>query len=143
MQECGIVPHELYIVGTSNGYYTAMKLALMLVTEEELSPRCVMSWDAGEDWIKTERQLSPDGLAVLAEAGVRIELLEQRQFDPSREVIQRMVRAGLPVDLIECVNGDHEAITEYAFRLGVISWAMGDCPLNEDMYILTPVELVS
>jgi len=139
MQACSMVPHKLYIVGTSNGFYTALRLAVQLVREEELPLRCVMSWDAGEDWSKTERLPSDEELALLSEAGVRLELFEQRQFDTGREVIQRLVRAGLPVELIECSDGGHEAITDYAFRLGAISWMLGDISLHEVMYTVTPV----
>lgn len=135
MQECSIVPHEVYLVGTSNGFYTAMQLAIWLLEEQELPVRALMSWDAGEDW-HVEELLSAGELGRLAQAGTRMILLEQRNFDSGRRVIRDMLDAGLPVDLVECYNGDHQMITVNAFRYGVLSWALGERELDRDEYIL-------
>ncbi len=135
MQECGIVPHELYLVGTSNGFYTAMNLALQLLDNEGLPVRLLMSWDAGEDWKVPDMLPSAEQYAQLAEAGTRFVLLEQRNFDTSRRVIRNMVDAGLEVELLECYNGDHAMITRNAFRYGVMSWALGERELELSEYI--------
>ena len=74
---------------------------------------------------------------MLAEAGTRFALFEQRNFKPEREVVQDMVKAGLSVQLIFCGNGDHEKITENAFRYGAISWLIGEIELYEQEYTLT------
>ena len=136
-----LVPHEIVVIGTSNGFYAAEQLALQLWDEEWLPVRTLVSLDTGEDWKWTELLLNDEQLQRLAQAGTRIELFEQRRFDTGREPIQQLLRAGLGVDLIECDNGDHDTITRYAFRLGVPSWALGEEALNEQQYKLTPLTL--
>ena len=137
MRECSLVPHDIYLVGTSNGFYTTMAMAVKLLQEEDLPVRALASWDAGENWKIPDRLLSAGELSALAAEGTRFELFEQRKFNAERKVIQDMVDAGLAVDLIECSNGDHEKITENAFRYGVISWLIGERKLNEKEYALT------
>lgn len=141
LRACALIPHEIVLVGTSNGFYAAERMALQLWDEEGLPVRALLSLDAGEDWGETELLLDSEELSRLAQAGTRLELFEQRKFKSEREVIQNLLRAGLAVDLIECDNGDHETITVYAFRLGVLSWALGECGLNEQQYKLTELKL--
>lgn len=141
LQDCSLVPHEIVLAGTSNGFYSVEHLALTLFEEEGLPVRTVLSFDTGEDWGERQKLLNEEELARLAQAGTRLELFEQRRFKTGRDVIQELLRAGLAVDLIECDNGDHEIITKYAFRLGALSWALGECELNAQQYVLTPLAL--
>ena len=136
LQECSLVPHELYLVGTSNGFYTAMDLAVRLLDEYDLPVRAVMSWDAGEDWSMNAFLLKPRELRRLAAESTRFVLFEQRHFDTDRSVIRDMLDAGLSVSLVECSNGDHEKITENAFRYGALSWLLGEADLTEKEYAL-------
>lgn len=141
LRECSLIPHDIVVVGTSNGFYAAEHMALQLWDEEELAVRALLSLDAGEDWKQLDKLLNAEQLARLSQAGTRLELFEQRRFETERKEIQDLLRVGLPVDLIECDNGDHEIITIYAFRLGVLSWALGECDLNPKQYVLTELTL--
>lgn len=139
MEELSLEPSGVYLAAASNGFYTALDLAMQLLNEDGIGVKAILSCDTGEDWGETELLLSTEEYAQLAEAGTRMELFEQMQFDSSRDVIQDMVRAGLHVDIIECGNGNHDWITEFCLRLGAISWMLGECELQEPAFTLIPI----
>lgn len=139
MEELSLVPSGVYLAAASNGFYTALDLAMQLLNEDGIGVRAILSCDTGEDWGETDLLLSTEEYAQLAEAATRMELFEQRQFDTSRDVIQDMLQAGLTVDLIECGSGNHDWITEYCLRLGTISWMLGECELHETAFTLIPL----
>ena len=49
-----------------------------------------------------------------------------------------MIDAGVPIVMIGCKSGGHEAISRNGFLDGTFSYAFGDSKLPKDNYTITP-----
>ena len=132
--ERGLFIHEIMAVGSSLGAYPAMFSALYSWRDFGIRVSCVLSLDAGSDWLESELLLNREQCRAIAEEGTQFYLFESPWVGVDREGIRRMVEEGIDTILVGCTFDDHMQITFDAMGLGVIHWALGDrtepCPLD-------------
>lgn len=137
--ECGVSGYEVNLIGISNGAYAALHGAAQLYTLGGIRVGRVAVMDAGLDW-EFEEQLDETERAIIARIGCGIYLFEQPDVRLEHEPIRLMVEDGIDVTMVYCKRYDHEAIARNAFRLGILSWCMGELDsLDSGEYTLSPI----
>lgn len=122
--ELGIHLDEVVPVGSSNGVYAAMKAGPVLIEDFGFTVKRILSLDAGMNWeYPVSQLLSEEQLQTLRTAGTELYLFEQSRVGMDVPAIARMVEAGNNIFLVKCAHMGHEQISDYAFKLGVFSWA--------------------
>lgn len=137
--ECSVCGYEVNLIGISNGAYAALHGAAQLYTLGGIWVGRVAVMDAGLDW-EFEPQLDETERAVIAHNSCGIYLFEQPDVRLEHEPIRLMVEDGMDVTMVYCKRYDHEAISRNAFRLGVLSWCMGELDsLDSEEYTVSPI----
>ncbi len=134
--ECGLFPRDVVAGGSSLGAYPAMHFAFYAWENHALRTGCVLSLDAGSDWLETWLLLSESQCRVTAELGTDFYLFESPWVGMNREGICRMVNTGNKVTMVGCYFDDHVRISLDAMGMGVVDWAVNDRsqPCNPDIY---------
>ena len=134
--ECGLYPHDIVTAGSSLGAYPAMHSAYYAWENHALRTDCVLSLDAGSDWMESWLLLSESQCYVTAELGTDFYLFESPWVGMNREGICRMVNTGNNVTMVGCYFDDHVRISLDAMGMGVVDWAVNDRsqPCNPDIY---------
>ena len=134
--ECGLFPRDVVTAGSSLGAYPAMHFAYYAWKDHALRTDCVLSLDAGSDWMENWLLLGEEQCRALAELGTDFYLFESPWVGMNREGICRMVNAGDKVTMVGCYFDDHVRISLDAMGMGVVDWAVNDRsrPCNPDIY---------
>lgn len=134
--ECGLYPQDIVTGGSSLGAYPAMHFAFYAWENHALRTDCVLSLDAGSDWMEAWLLLSESECKVTAQLGTDFFLFESPWVGMNREGICRMVNTGNKVTMVGCYFDDHVRISLDAMGMGVVDWAVNDRsqPCNPDIY---------
>ena len=134
--ECGLFPADIVTAGSSLGAYPAMHFAFYAWENHVLRTDCVLSLDAGSDWMESWLLLTESQCRVTAELGTDFYLFESPWVGMNREGICRMVNTGNKVTMVGCYFDDHVRISLDAMGMGVVNWAVNDRsqPCNPDIY---------
>ena len=128
---------NIVYTGSSNGGYTALKTAARLYLDYGITADKVCTLDMGLNW----------GLTIILPTAEEYEALEEMQtevyaFEQHDEIYRyfgarTILRSGIPVYEVICKNNGHEAITAYAFHMGVFAWLTGEkASLDRDEYTI-------
>lgn len=134
--ECGVFPRDVVTAGSSLGAYPAMHSVVYAWADYALRTDCVLSLDAGSDWMESGLLLTEDQCLKTAELGTEFYLFESPWVGMNREGICRMVNTGNKVTMVGCYFDDHVRISLDAMGMGVVDWAVNDrsSPCNPDIY---------
>ena len=134
--ECGVFPREIVVAGSSLGAYPAMHSVIYAYEEYGIRTDCVLSLDAGSDWMETELLLDESECRKAEEIGTEFYLFESPWVGMNREGIRLMVNTGNKVTMVGCTFDDHVRISLDAMGMGVVDWAVGDRaqPCNPEIY---------
>lgn len=137
--ECGIFAREIVAAGSSLGAYPAMHSVVYAYEEYGIRTDCVLSLDAGSDWLEKELLLDESECRKAAEIGTEFYLFESPWVGMNREGIRLMVNTGNKVTMVGCTFDDHVRISLDAMGMGVVDWAVGDRaqPCNPEIYSFT------
>lgn len=137
--ECGVFVHNIVQGGSSLGAYPAMHGALYAYNNYRIHTQCVLSLDAGSDWLEAPLLLTEQECRELAKLGVQFYLFESPWVGMNRDGIILMVETGNDVITVGCYFDDHTRITLDAMGMGVVKWATGDRrePVNPEIYTFT------
>lgn len=140
--ENGYFVREIVQGGSSLGAYPAMHGVIYAHENYRIETSCVLSLDAGSDWLEAPLLLTEEECAKTAALGVQFYLFESPWVGMNREGIVRMVNAGNEVIMVGCTFDDHTRITLDAMGMGVVKWATGDRsePVNPEIYTFTKLE---
>lgn len=140
--ECGIFAREIVAAGSSLGAYPAMHSVVYAYEEYGIRTDCVLSLDAGSDWLEKELLLDESECRKAAEIGTEFYLFESPWVGMNREGIRLMVNTGNKVTMVGCTFDDHVRISLDAMGMGVVDWAVGDRaqPCNPEIYSFTRLE---
>ncbi len=140
------VAHDVAIVGSSNGCFTANRAAVQLWTDGKIKVAKLLDMDQGNEWIpiNTNDNLTDEECKLLAEEGTEVYLFEQHDVGMNVEAIANMVNHGVNVTVVECVHDDHNSITVYMYKEDIFGWITGEySDLNEDEYTMVKLEKAS
>lgn len=134
--ECGVFPRDIVAAGSSLGAYPAMHSPIFAYEECGIRTDCVLSLDAGSDWMETELLLDEGECRKAALLGTEFYLFESPWVGMNRDGIRLMVNTGNPVTMVGCSFDDHVRISLDAMGMGVVDWAVGDrsLPCNPEIY---------
>lgn len=134
--ELNIVIHDLAVIGTSNGAYTAMRMIPYIYETYGIKAKSLSTYDTGVDWAMPF--LDEEELNTYVEVSPALYLFEQRGVDDDTFTpIKKFVDSGLSCSIIECADGRHDAITKNAFSYGALSFATGELEtLDESQYTI-------
>ena len=140
--ECGVFVRELVVAGSSLGAYPAMHSVVYAYEEYGIRTDCVLSLDAGSDWLETPLLLDESECRETAQLGTEFYLFESPWVGMNREGIRLMVNTGNKVTMVGCTFDDHVRISLDAMGMGVVDWAMGDRTqqCNPEIYSFTRLE---
>ena len=140
--ENGFFVREIVQGGSSLGAYPAMHGVIYAYENYRIETSCVLSLDAGSDWLEVPLLLTEAECAKTASLGVPFYLFESPWVGMNREGIVRMVNAGNNVIIVGCTFDDHTRITLDAMGMGVVKWATGNRaePVNPEIYTFTRLE---
>lgn len=140
--ECGLFVRDLVSAGSSLGAYPAMHSVVYAYEDFGIRTDCVLSLDAGSDWLETPLLLDENQCRKTAEIGTAFYLFESPWVGMNREGIRLMVNTGNQVTLVGCSFDDHVRISLDAMGMGVVDWAVGDRtqPCNPEIYSFTRLE---
>ena len=137
--ECGIFALEIVAAGSSLGAYPAMHSVVYAYEDYGMRTDCVLSLDAGSDWLEKELLLDERECRKAAEIGTEFYLFESPWVGMNRDGIRLMVNTGNKVTMVGCTFDDHVRISLDAMGMGVVDWAVGDRakPCNPEIYSFT------
>jgi len=137
--ECGLFVHDVVTAGSSLGAYTAMHSAVYTYKDYGIKTDCVLSLDAGSDWLETELLLDEQECRETEALGTEFYLFESPWVGMNRDGICLMVNTGNKVTMVGCYFDDHVRISLDAMGMGVVDWAVGDRskPCNPEIYEFT------
>lgn len=140
--ERGVFVCNLVTAGSSLGAYPAMHSVLPAYEEYGLKTDCVLSLDAGSDWLEEALLLDESECREAERIGTEFYLFESPWVGMNREGIRRMVNTGNKVTMVGCFFDDHVQISLDAMGMGVVDWAVGDRmqPCNPEIYTFTRLE---
>ena len=139
-QECGIMLHDVITVGSSAGCFTAMHAGAMLWRDYRIPVHAILSLDAAMEWIiSTEKQLSDQECAILADRGTLLCLFEQEKARDYPE-IQRLADLGCRTLVIACEHDDHNIISVNAYDYGLFSWGFEEIELASEEYTIYRID---
>ncbi len=124
-KERGVIVHDLSVIGSSTGCYTALNAAASLYDAFGIRLTNVCSLDAAADW-DSWGMLTPAEMDSVAEAGTVFFLFEQHGAGTRAPQLQSMLDHGINTWLILCSSANHSAISANAFNYGVFSWSAGE-----------------
>ena len=137
--ECGIFAREIVVAGSSLGAYPAMHSVVYAYEEYGLRTVCVLSLDAGSDWLEKDLLLDESECRKAEKIGTEFYLFESPWVGMNRDGIRLMVNTGNKVTMVGCTFDDHVRISLDAMGMGVVDWAVGDRaqPCNPEIYSFT------
>ena len=137
--ECGVFAREIVVAGSSLGAYPAMHSVVYAYEEYGIRTDCVLSLDAGSDWLEAELLLDESECRKAEKIGTEFDLFESPWVGMNREGIRLMVNTGNKVTMVGCTFDDHVRISLDAMGMGVVDWAVGDRaqPCNPEIYSFT------
>ena len=137
--ECGVFAREIVVAGSSLGAYPAMHSVVFSCEEYGIRTDCVLSLDAGSDWMEEELLLDEAECRKAARIGTEFYLFESPWVGMNRDGIRLMVNTGNRVTMVGCTFDDHVRISLDAMGMGVVDWAVGDRaqPCNPEIYSFT------
>ena len=138
--ECGLVIHEPTLVGTSNGAYVAMHMAVEFYLDDCVLVKNLLTLDTGYNWELQEHLLSKEEREQTAALGIKFYLFEQKDSAPGIDAIWDLVYSGNDVTAVYGRTNDHDQITAHAFKDGVLSWALGETDRLDETYTLIPMK---
>lgn len=140
--ECGVFVRDIVIAGSSLGAYPAMHSVVYAYEGYGIRTDCVLSLDAGSDWLETPLLLDEVECRKTAQIGTAFYLFESPWVGMNREGIRLMVNTGNQVIMVGCSFDDHVRISLDAMGMGVVDWAVGDRtqPCNPEIYSFTRLE---
>lgn len=140
--ECGVFAREIVMAGSSLGAYPAMHSVVYAYDEYGIRTDCVLSLDAGSDWLEEELLLDESECRKVERIGTEFYLFESPWVGMNREGIRLMVNTGNKVTMVGCTFDDHVRISLDAMGMGVVDWAVGDRaqPCNPEIYSFTRLE---
>ena len=140
--ECGVFAREIVVAGSSLGAYPAMHSVVYAYEEYGIRTDCVLSLDAGSDWLEEELLLDESECRKAEKIGTDFYLFESPWVGMNREGIRLMVNTGNKVTMVGCTFDDHVRISLDAMGMGVVDWAVGDRaqPCNPEIYSFTRLE---
>ena len=140
-KECGVIVHDLSVIGSSTGCYTALNAAASLYEAFGVRLTNVCSLDAAADW-DSWGMLTSSEMDSVAKAGTTFFLFEQHGAGTRAPQLQAMLDHGINTWLILCSSANHSAISANAFNYGIFSWSAGEAitlPYSEYTFThLTP-----
>lgn len=137
--DCGITLHDMAVIGSSHGSYTALHAPAQLYKYGGIKVKNVLLLDAGLEW-DVANVLSEEERAVTAELGTSLYLFEQDNVGLNKEPIRDMVAAGDKVVIVVCAEADHNRISVNAYKYGLFSWSIGEySTLNSMQYKPVPL----
>lgn len=126
--DCGLVVHDLATMGSSNGAYTAIKMAYTVYADYGLKTNRVITLDTGVCWALSDLFLSPAQLRVLSSEETTIYAFEGQDFlekDIYSQYVQDIIGSGTELIPVVCESGGHSVISENAYAYGLFSFAAG------------------
>lgn len=140
--EGGVFVRELVAAGSSLGAYPAMHSVIYAHEKYGIRTDCVLSLDAGADWLEESLLLTEEECRKTAQLGTAFYLFESPWVGINRDGIRLMVNTGNQVTLVGCTFDDHVRISLDAMGMGVVDWAVGDRaqPCNPGIYSFTRLE---
>jgi len=132
--ELNITLHDMSVIGSSNGSYSALHAAAQLHEDYAFNVNNAVCLDAGLEWdspgVPTDEEY-----ASLAASGAELILFEQPEVGLDKEPIRKMVDAGARVTIVECTDDDHDRISKNAYKYGIFSWILDEFEtLPEEQY---------
>ena len=124
-KELGITLHDLSLVGSSQGCFTALKAAYQFYVNHELAAVCVVTLDTGMEWIDPAN-LNEEECLKIAEAGTVFYLFEQADTGMNVEEIRLFVESGIETYLVACAEKQHNTISVNAYKYGIFDWSVGE-----------------
>lgn len=126
---------SILVVGSSNGGYVALAAAAYLKSELDVNTAMIVILDMGEGWGLFDWYFSQEDADKLLEMGTVVYHFGRNGGVRKAEGGKKFLSYGIPTAEVKCKNGDHDAITKYAFRNGLFSWMLNDgTKLNPDAY---------
>lgn len=140
--ECGLFVNEVVAAGSSMGAYPAMHSVIYVYEEYGIKTDCVLSLDAGSDWLEKELLLDEGQCRETEKIGTEFYLFESPWVGMNRDGIRLMVNTGNQVTMVGCIFDDHVRISLDAMGMGVVDWAVGDRtqPCNPEIYVFNRLE---
>lgn len=126
--ECGTVVHDLGVVGSSNGCYTAMQLCYDYYVNYGIRVKRLVALDMGMYWTLTHLALTKEQCDVVAEAGTEFHLFEEEAFlyDLEKEAVQNILKSDIKATAYICRNDGHSVISQNGYALGLFSFCAGE-----------------
>ena len=126
-KDTGVIPHNVGVVGYSNGGYTALHVAAYLIDEFNLNIPKVTILDMGQQWRKREFLITEEQAKPMLEAGTEIYHFTRGGETAGNNRVQEFMENGIPLYEVACKCGaSHGEILSYAFAYETIFWAVGD-----------------
>lgn len=123
--ECGTIVHDVSLVGSSSGCYTAMKAVISFYQDYGIKVTNVCCLDVGLEW--NDSQVLRDWECdIAAETGTVFYLFEQQEVGMNFKPIRLMVDHGVNTYVIICKDDNHNNISANAYVHGIFSWSGGD-----------------
>ena len=141
--ELNFVIHDMVVIGSSSGGYTANRAAVQLWTEGNIRVKKLLDMDNGMEWEALNRKdnLSEEELDDLAAEGTEVYLFEQPGVGMDKKPIADMVNHGVNVTIVECKNDDHNTITVNMYKKDIFGWALDEYEeLDSEEYTLVKLE---
>ncbi len=140
--ECGTIVHDLSVIGSSNGCYTALSLAWDYYENYGLKVKRVCTLDTGCTWDLGYASLTREQCAQVAEAGTELFLFEGDDFekDLDKQAVADILQSEIELHTYICKHGGHDDITHTAFRLGIFDFCI-DPETGLPEYEYCPVEI--
>lgn len=141
--ELNFVIHDMVVIGSSSGGFTANRAAVQLWTEGDIKVKKLLDMDNGMEWVGLNESdnLTAEECDLLAKEGTKVFLFEQPGVGMDKEPIADMVNHGVDVTIVECKTKDHNNITVNMYRQDVLCWALDQYQdLNSEEYKLVKLE---
>lgn len=129
-----VIIKEIVTMGSSMGSFSALHASAYLYDKYGLISSGVVSLDAGLNWV-VDRPLKDEEYDLLKEQETDLYLFEQYHTgDKHFDAIEKFIQKDSPTYIIECANGDHDAITVDGFKYGAMSWAFGEFEVLDEVH---------
>ena len=125
-KDIGVIPHNVGVIGYSNGGYTALQVAAYLIGEYNLSIPKVTILDMGQAWRKREFLVTEEQAKPMVDAGTVVYHFTRNGETANNNRAQEFMAYGISVYEVACKYGNHGEILSYAFAYETIYWAVGD-----------------
>ena len=139
--QTGWAPQDISVTGSSNGGYSALYLAALIMKDFNIRAENVLILDMGNLWCYTELLISKEEAAPMIDANTTVYAFSKVNNIYGTAPSRSWLTYGVHTMEVACVNWDHDGITKMALRNGTLSWAIGEQDeLDPDWYTINPID---